>query len=97
MQEMTGKRSAYTVRKQRSALESFVFFVKENLYQAAENRVIDCFARLKLGNNKSRLLANSIQCFLLKEDNTESCIILQIEGSRLIELADGNGAGRNRM
>jgi hypothetical protein len=65
MQEMTGKRSAYTIRKQRSVLESFVFFAKQNPYQAAKNRVIDCVVRLELGNNESGLSANSIQGILL--------------------------------
>jgi len=44
--------------------------------------------------NKSRLLANSIQGILPQEDDTESCIISQIEGFRLIEFADGDGASR---
>ena len=93
---MTGKRPMPdTVRKQSTVLESFVFFVEENLYQAAENRVIHGFACLELGNDKSRLLANSIQGVLLQEDDTEACIISQIERFRLIEFADGDGASRN--
>jgi hypothetical protein len=46
-------------------LESFAFFAKQNLYQVAKNRVIDGVVRLELGNNKSGLLANSIQGILV--------------------------------
>lgn len=97
MQEMAGKCSAYTVPEQGSVLESFVFFMKENLYQTTENWVVDCFAHLELGNDKTSLLPNSIQDFLLQEDNTESCVISKIESSRLIEFADGDRACRNRV
>jgi hypothetical protein len=44
--------------------------------------------------NKSRLSANSIQGILPREDDAEPRIISQIEGFRLTEFADGDGASR---